>query len=105
MPRQQLSKTLLHATATDGKTVHRWVVAAFANRPDASVFANIIKMAHASKSSDAILSVDPSTPKSADGKALTPVKLSVQEVPYAPHTRVGSALDDEEAPAPEAPAK
>lgn len=91
----QTSKILLHATVTEGEKVHRWVVAAFANKTAAGMFAGMLKQAHAANDSALIAKLDPGHAKNAKGVPLTPVKLSAQEVPYNPHATVGSGLDEE----------
>jgi hypothetical protein len=100
MPRATTSKTILHAVATEGKTVHRWVVACFPSRAEAGVFAGMLKMAHASGVEAQIKQLDPATPKGADGKLLKLDKLSAQEIPYSPHKIPGFGLDDEPETAP-----
>lgn len=91
----QTEKILLHASATVGKEVHRWVVAVFANDQGARQHAMLLKAAHGLKNDEMILNLDPQSHKGADGKPLSPVKLSVSTVPYNPHTRVDSGLDAE----------
>jgi hypothetical protein len=89
----QTIKTLLHASAVDGKQVHRWVVAAFPDVASASMFAGLIKSAHAGLDWDRVKTLDPSAALGSDGVPLTPVKLSATTVPYSPHKSVGSGLD------------
>lgn len=91
----QTAKTLLHATATDGKTVHRWIVAAFANKTFAAMYAGMLKTAHTAADVDSIVRLDPAHAKSADGKPLSPIRLSVSEVPYNPHASAASGLDED----------
>lgn len=91
----QTSKILLHAQAVDGKAVHRWIVAAFANKSAAGTYAGMIKAAHAAGDWARVLTLDPSHAKSADGTLLTPVKLSAATVAYNPHNSVGNGLDED----------
>jgi hypothetical protein len=93
MAGKQTEKTVLHAAATVGTKTHRWIVGVFAAPTFAGIFANLLKTAHASGDADAIKALDPNAATDADGKPLTPIKLSVQQVPYNPHANLADGLD------------
>jgi hypothetical protein len=95
MASAQTAKVLLHGTHTDGKTVHRWIVAAFANKSFAATYAAILKKAHESGDAAEVERLDPNCAKSTDGKPFSPIKLSVSNVPYNPHNSIGSGLDED----------
>lgn len=94
MAGKQTEKILLHASATVGTKVHRWIVAAFAADTFAGIYAGMLKAAHAAGDAEAVKRLDPNAATDADGRPLTPIKLSVQKVPYNPHTTAASGLDD-----------
>ena len=89
------SKVVLHGSATVGNKTHRWIVAAFANKAAAALYAGMIKAAHSSGDASQILKLDPNAAVDTDGKPLTPVKLAVQEIPYNPHMTAANGLDED----------
>lgn len=95
MAGKQIAKTILHASAVEGKLAHRWIVAAFASETAAGMYAGLLKSAHVTGDAVAIAKLDPNHHSDSDGKPLTPIKLSVQTVPYNPHATIASGLDED----------
>lgn len=81
MPKQTL---VLFCGVTDGKTVHKWPVAAFTDKDSARLHASLINMAYKQEDRESIKALDPNAAHTPDTLAGVRPKFQIQEVPYNP---------------------